>query len=154
MTRVLFLALALFYGPPVWAQDDEDHQRVCPLLTAELVRVILPEVTGHGACKVRCSGCGCKGGPGYRDQTHQCVSYANIIQKCGPPPHLGCIAECEPVRAGCDHGRVWLKNTAARAGLSVRFVPAANLSEPETLSPAQQHPLQGSDQTGDSQTKH
>lgn len=145
-----FLALALLiaslpHASPAIAQEDEDHQLVCPLLTPDLVHAILPEVTGHGACKVRCTGCGCKGGPGYRDQAHNCVSYANIIQKCGPPPHLACDAECAPVRAGCDHGRVWLKNALAGLGLSVQFT-GAHKSE---LPPAQQDPLQHADQPGD-----
>jgi hypothetical protein len=144
---IRFLLLALLFASTAHAQDDEDHQRVCPLLTAELVHAILPEVTGHGGCKVRCSGCGCKGGPGYRDQQHQCVSYANIIQKCGPPPHSGCVAECEPVRDGCDHGRVWLKNALAKSGLSVHFTAT-------TLSPAQQQPLQRANEAGDNQPEH
>jgi hypothetical protein len=126
MIRILLLAFVLSCVSAAQAQMDEDHQLVCPLLTKELVQVILPEVIGHGACKIRCKGCGCKGGPGYRDQSHQCVSYANIIQKCGPPPHSGCTAECAPVHAECDHGRVWLKNTLAKSGLSARFVPAAS----------------------------
>src|SRR5580698_1037232 len=110
-----------------------------------MLRVILPEVTGHGTCAVRCEGCGCKGGPGYRDRDHKCVGDANIIQKCGPPPHSGCIAECAPMNAKCDHARVWLKNVLARVGLSTGFIAA------QTLSPAQQHPLEDADQPGDSQ---
>jgi hypothetical protein len=150
MIRLLFLALALLLSSSVRAQEDEDHQRVCPLLTEAMVHVILPEVTGHGACKVRCSGCGCKGGPGYRDQKHNCVSYANIIQRCGPPPHLGCIAECAPVRDGCDHGRVWLKDVLAKAGLAAHFTVPTAL----TLPPAQQQPLEDTDQPGNDQTEH
>ena len=146
--RSLLLAPLLFGIPSAWAQDDEDHQRICPLLTEQLVRAIIPAIAGHGGCAVRCSGCGCKGGPGYRDSDGKCVGYANVIQKCGPPPHRGCQAECAPVSDGCDHGRVWLKGFLAHAGLSVQFT-AANV-----LSPSQQHPLQGADQAGDGQTKH
>jgi hypothetical protein len=145
--RIALLALILLYAPAAHSQEDEDHERVCPLLTPDLVHAILPEVTGHGGCQVFCQGCGCKGGPGYRDQSHKCVSYADIIQKCGPPPHPNCIAECAPLNAKCDHGRVWLKNTLSKAGLSVRFVAAGS-------SPAQQDPLQGSDQSGDNKPEH
>ena len=141
--RVLLVACALFAAPAVKAQDDEDHRRVCPLLTEELVRAIMPAVSGHGGCAVRCSGCGCKGGPGYRDAGGQCVGYANLIARCGPPPHRGCQAECAPVAEGCDHGRVWLKGFLTGQGLAVQF-----------LTPTQQHPLQGPDQTGDGQPKH
>jgi len=133
---VLLCATAAVTQPalaqPALAQEDEDHQRLCPLLTAELVRVIMPEVTGHGGCAVRCAGCGCKGGPGYRDAQGQCVGYANLIQKCGPPPHQGCRAECAPVSAGCEHGRVWLKDFLARSGLSVQFTAGgASPSSPD-----------------------
>jgi hypothetical protein len=125
--RVLCLALlALSLGriSAAWSQEDEDHARLCPLLTEDLLQKVLPEVTGHGACKVFCRGCGCKGGPGYRDQAGSCVGYADIIRKCGPPPHRLCKAECAPLQEGCSHGRVWLKDLAARSGLSVRFIPA------------------------------
>jgi hypothetical protein len=115
---------------PTWAQDDEDHQRLCPLLSSELVRAIVPEITGHGGCAVRCAGCGCKGGPGYRDAQGHCVGYANLIEKCGPPPHQGCRAECAPVSAGCEHGRVWLKGFLARAGLSVQFTAGSPAADP------------------------
>ena len=152
LMRFIVLALLIVAFPhasPALAQDDEDHQLVCPLLTPELVHAILPEVTGHGACKIRCTGCGCKGGPGYRDQAHNCVSYANIIQKCGPPPHLACDAECAPVRPGCDHGRVWLKNALARVGLSVQFTGAHKSGIPQELPPAQQNSFHHADQPGD-----
>jgi hypothetical protein len=140
------LLALLLLTVPAHAQDDEDHRRVCPLLTQDDLRIIIPAVTGQGGCKVFCTGCGCKGGPGYRDAQHRCVGYGNLIQKCGPPPHAGCTAECAPVRPGCDHGRVWVKNTLAHSGLSVDFIDAA----PST--PAQQQPLQGADQTGDGQS--
>jgi hypothetical protein len=148
--RWIVLMLALLYAPAAVGQRDEDHELVCPLLTPELVKIILPEVIGHGHCGVRCFGCGCQGGPGYRAADGKCVAYANIIQKCGPPPHVLCHAECKPVRAGCDHGRVWLKTFLSGIGLSVRFIAA----EAQPLSPAQQPPLQDADQARDSQAQH
>jgi hypothetical protein len=139
-----YWALTLLLLLPAFgqAQQDEDHRRICPLLTADDLRIIIPAVTGQGVCKVSCTGCGCKGGPGYRDAQHRCVGYANLIQKCGPPPHRGCTAECAQVRDGCDHGRVWVRNTLAHAGLSVDFIDAA------PSSPAQQQPLESADQPG------
>jgi hypothetical protein len=149
LIQAAFLLLASFlFIPAIRAQDDEDHRRVCPLLTADDLRVIIPAATGQGVCNVRCTGCGCKGGPGYRDARHRCVGYANLIQKCGPPPHAGCTAECAPVHEGCDHGRVWVKNTLSHSGLSVDFIDAA------PSPPAQQQPLQDADQTGDGQSHH
>jgi hypothetical protein len=148
MIRILPILIALLCAPAAWAQDDEDHRRVCPLLNEESLRIVLPEVAGHGRCDVRCSSCGCQGGPGYRDAQGKCVGYANLIEKCGPPPHRACRAECAPVVAGCDHGRVWLKSLLARSGRSVTFV-AAN----PDLPPTQQSPLQRANQTGDGQAK-
>ena len=34
-----------------------------------------------------CSGCGCKGGPGWRSKrTGQCVGKKNLTKECGSPP--------------------------------------------------------------------
>jgi hypothetical protein len=147
--RVLCCIVVLICPFAASAQDDEDRQRVCPLLTEPLLRIVLPEVTGHSRCDVRCSGCGCQGGPGYRDQQGKCVGYANLLQKCGPSPHRGCRAECAPVVSGCDLGRVWLKALLARAGQDVTFTAA----EPN-LPPAQQPPFQRANQTRDGEAEH
>ena len=129
--RILCLSLLMLpmnRVPVAWSQEDEDHTRVCPLLTDDLLQKVIPEVTGKGTCKAFCRGCGCKGGPGYRDQDGRCVGYAEIIRKCGPPPHSLCTAECAPLREGCSHGRVWLKDLATRNGMSVQFIPAGTSS--------------------------
>ena len=35
----------------------------------------------------RCSGCGCRGGPGWRSKrTGQCVGWKNLYSECGNPP--------------------------------------------------------------------
>ena len=35
----------------------------------------------------RCSGCGCRGGPGWRSKrTGQCVGWENLARECGNPP--------------------------------------------------------------------
>lgn len=41
----------------------------------------------------QCSGCGCRGGPGYRGPNGQCVSWASIGRVCGSPPTTRCKAE-------------------------------------------------------------
>lgn len=34
-----------------------------------------------------CSGCGCRGGPGWRiNRTGKCASHKNIRKECGSPP--------------------------------------------------------------------
>ena len=121
---IVFAVILLAAGLPAAAfAEDEDSQRLCPLLSADLVRKILPEVKGHGACQASCQGCGCKGGPGYRGPDGRCVGYADILSKCGPPPHARCRKECAIVTPGCP-GRVWVKAIAAGAGLAVTFVDA------------------------------
>jgi hypothetical protein len=40
-----------------------------------------------------CSGCGCKGGPGYRDGNGRCVGWAQLNKACGTPPSSRCSAE-------------------------------------------------------------
>jgi hypothetical protein len=39
-----------------------------------------------------CNQCGCKGGPGYRGPSRNCVGW-DAIGKCGNPPSAGCTAE-------------------------------------------------------------
>lgn len=101
----------------------EDQGRFCPLVTRELARKIataLSEVARK--CEVECHGCGCKGGPGYRENaTEQCVGWLELIEKCGEPPHVLCAAECEPVVPGCI-GRAWIKQLAKNPEMDVPFI--------------------------------
>jgi hypothetical protein len=46
-----------------------------------------------GADAQVCSGCGCKGGPGYRGPNGQCVAWKTIGRVCGTPPTTHCTAE-------------------------------------------------------------
>ena len=49
--------------------------------------------------------CGTHGGPGYRDVTGRCVSWAEIRRVCGCPPSKGCRPErVDPVAdaAACE----------------------------------------------------
>lgn len=41
----------------------------------------------------RCSGCGCRGGPGYRAPDGKCASWKDIQRKCGTPPETKCTDE-------------------------------------------------------------
>jgi hypothetical protein len=54
-----------------------------------------------------CSGCGCRGGPGYRGPNGRCVGWSDIGRTCGDPPTTHCSAEGP--NAGADE--------AAKAGL-------------------------------------
>ncbi len=40
-----------------------------------------------------CSGCGCRGGPGYRAPDGRCVGWSDIGRKCGTPPETRCTPE-------------------------------------------------------------
>jgi hypothetical protein len=55
-------------------------------LTAVLVAVAMPRAEA-------CSGCGCRGGPGYRAPDGRCVGWADIGRKCGSPPETRCTPE-------------------------------------------------------------
>ncbi|KAB2919895.1 MAG: hypothetical protein F9K29_03260 [Hyphomicrobiaceae bacterium] len=123
------LLLPLFFLGSSGAQaEDEDHRLVCPIMSAELVKKVAAQIKGSGQCQTVCRGCGCKGGPGYRAPGGKCVGFAELISRCGPPPHAGCARECAPVHKSCvGHvlGRAWLKPFAASIGLTVSFQPAA-----------------------------
>lgn len=40
-----------------------------------------------------CSGCGCRGGPGYRGPDGRCVGFKDLARTCGNPPTMRCAAE-------------------------------------------------------------
>ena len=44
----------------------------------------------------RCSGCGCKGGPGYRGPDGRCVGFKNLAKVCGAPAEMRCTFENAP----------------------------------------------------------
>jgi hypothetical protein len=41
----------------------------------------------------RCSGCSCRGGPGYRAEDGKCVGWKELKRKCGDPPTTRCSDE-------------------------------------------------------------
>jgi hypothetical protein len=43
-----------------------------------------------------CSGCGCKGGPGYRGPDGRCVGFRNLDRVCGSPATTRCSLENAP----------------------------------------------------------
>jgi hypothetical protein len=52
---------------------------------------LLTPAFADDAC--RCSGCGCKGGPGWRGPDGACVHSAALTQICGSPPGAPCKHE-------------------------------------------------------------
>ena len=79
--------------------------RPCYEGDAIAARAFVEARAGEPLCDISCSGCGCKGGPGYRvvegARPGACVSYKRLVSLCGPPPHTRCRRECYPVVAGC-----------------------------------------------------
>jgi len=76
------------------------------------ISVILIVTIGASVANAQCwcSGCGCKGGPGYRDTDNHCVSHKDLTKKCGVPPSQRCTYEgakqiCPSERRG-GSGRV------------------------------------------------
>lgn len=109
------------------APSRADGEALCPSMSEVLVSKVAAWIKGKGQCKAYCTGCGCKGGPGFRDSQGNCVRWAEVITKCGLSPHRGCRRECHPVVPACaDHayGVAWLKTFAAGVGLAVEFLPA------------------------------
>lgn len=132
MSRWLSIAVAMLAVLTTNVRAEEpsvDLVRVCPIVSPELAAKIAAEVKGKGTCQVFCSGCGCKGGPGYRGPKG-CVGWADLIRTCGPPPHSNCTRECGLVSKGCNFGRAWAKTFAAGVGMSMTFVPADPDKEP------------------------
>ena len=130
--RWLFPSLFLLClsAPSLAAQPATTNSvRQCLLVPQAAVKIL--QRLEAGACPAGCSGCGCKGGPGYRDKSGQCVGYADINSKCGPPPHAGCSAECLPTVGTCRvHGRAFLADLAKDEGLILKWREA----DAETLS--------------------
>ena len=103
--RTLFLIpviLGTLLRLPLAAEDGAS----CAVLDAIQAKENSDARTWEPACEIRCSGCGCKGGPGYRILAGRlmdvCASYKNLIRECGPPPHERCKRECTRVVAGCS----------------------------------------------------
>jgi hypothetical protein len=68
------------------------------MLATVVLSFAWPIAVGYAACPDRpaCKGCGCKGGPGYRDRPGgYCVSFAELDKICGNPP-TRCVFENAP----------------------------------------------------------
>jgi len=70
------------------------------IITVAFVGLLSPVAASHAAgCPERpsCTGCGCKGGPGYRvNATGECVGFKVLKAKCGNPPTQKCTFENAP----------------------------------------------------------
>jgi hypothetical protein len=94
--------MALIAGLLLFAPLPSAIAQECLTASPEVANLIAKQRKGQ--CEIHCSGCGCKGGPGYRsrDKAKQCVSWKKLVETCGPAPHRKCDRECKPVVDGCD----------------------------------------------------
>jgi hypothetical protein len=56
----------------------------------------VPVMAANCPDRPACSGCGCKGGPGYRGPDGKCVSFRNLARVCGHPATTRCVFENAP----------------------------------------------------------
>src|SRR4051794_4019350 len=77
----------------------------CTMIWATTFLIAITVVSAPGMAQ-SCSGCGCKGGPGYRGPDGKCVGWANIGKVCGSPPTTHCKAEGPSAGAdkAAEHG--------------------------------------------------
>src|SRR5436190_2020072 len=92
---VVFVVAILFFHGEAFGSEP-----ACMVFTQEQAKQIAEN--GGSKCTIKCEGCGCKGGPGYRTGRGQCVSYQNLIGECSTAHHERCRAECRPVVSGCE----------------------------------------------------
>ena len=97
--RSTLIALMLIFG----AFAQVAAQECLELRRDEIRALIAKDAPGRPAgCSTSCKGCGCRGGPGYRDERGRCVGYRELISRCGEAPHVRCVRECFPVVQGCS----------------------------------------------------
>ncbi len=63
--------------------------RVTAMVLTLLPLVFLPSE----AAAESCSGCACRGGPGYRDSKGHCVAHKQLYSRCGVVPTTKCTFE-------------------------------------------------------------
>ena len=83
---VAFLCIALgAAGGYLMSRNDKQIAQPEPVLSVSK--------KGSGTDVCRCQGCGCKGGPGWRDANGHCVGKRNMTERCGSPPSTRCTYE-------------------------------------------------------------
>lgn len=83
------------------SQAARSQSAACAVFDKDRAKAMAAIRQKQPECSVRCRGCGCKGGPGYRNNDGRCVSYNSLIKECGPPPHTRCRPECEEPVVTC-----------------------------------------------------
>src|SRR6478735_1789399 len=84
---VAFLCIALGAGGYLISRNDTQLAPPGPKTLSSVPK----KRSGADAC--RCQGCGCKGGPGWRDASGYCVGRRSMTERCGSPPSTRCTYE-------------------------------------------------------------
>jgi hypothetical protein len=100
--RALYFALLSVVVTNNFAMAAEDN---CFKGTREDARADAQRRLGY-LCQLFCSGCGCKGGPGFRKQDGKCATTPDLARgACGDGPSYDrCKRECTPLHQGCTRG--------------------------------------------------
>jgi hypothetical protein len=124
MFRAILVISVLAWPSTARAQDMAPA--MCPVMSAEIFKLVAGHVKGKGRCDTSC-----KGGPGYRQKVvgrkGECVAWANVVKECGKAPHDGCVRECVTAVPKClDRvlGIAALIKLAAERGLPLELQPA------------------------------
>ena len=100
--RIIFILIVLLVSThSSWAQSIDE----CVIATSTEAKRLAQIGRSEADCPAGCSGCGCRGGPGYRNSKNECVGYSNLVSDCGPPLHNKCAKECYPAPPKCPKRR-------------------------------------------------
>ena len=73
------------------------HRAIFALIAVSLSFTPLPQANAAGCPQLPpCSGCGCRGGTGYRAPDGHCVGFRELSKVCGADPAKVCRFENEP----------------------------------------------------------
>lgn len=86
------VAFAVYGVPNMFFGALPMRTRSVNLLVASILLALAPTPASSESC----SGCACRGGPGYRDAKGQCVGHAQLYSRCGVPPTTRCTFEGGP----------------------------------------------------------
>lgn len=99
---------------------------------------VVPTAHSSMAISVKCQGCGCKGGPGWRIKSSgKCASHRNIAQKCGSPPQPSlCTRELfNPTVQNVPSGKTVANNLLEQQpqALDLRLTGRASVVDGDTI---------------------
>jgi hypothetical protein len=95
---------------------------ICPNTDPAQAKRVADAIKGLGQCQVRCKGCGCKAGPGYRmpgpptqilqlpsRKKGECAAWVGLERQCGKG-YGDCTAECTKVVFACRDREAFIES--------------------------------------------